>query len=236
MQIDIWLDFVCPWCYLSEHALYALVAEGLLDEASLRFRAYRLDPEAEADHSRQYYRRYAEMMGITEAQAERHHQRLVDAGRAEGIDYAFARILYAPTTRALRLMLALQSAAQEAAEADSAEAWRGAVGRYVLAVYRGYFCEGAYIDDADWLAAVAAEASPMAVDEARAACDDAAWDQLLEPDEAEIVGRGMEYIPYLLFPDGSHIEGELDRDALRRVLRVRLAQTRDEGGEDERSL
>lgn len=44
VQIDVWSDYVCPFCYLAEPALEELVAEGK-GTVTLRWRAFELRPE-----------------------------------------------------------------------------------------------------------------------------------------------------------------------------------------------
>lgn len=43
MNIEIWYDLVCPWCYLGKHRLESMLV-GFAGEVTMTFRAYQLDP------------------------------------------------------------------------------------------------------------------------------------------------------------------------------------------------
>jgi predicted DsbA family dithiol-disulfide isomerase len=43
MNIEIWYDLVCPWCYLAKHRLEAVLL-SFGGDVSMTFRAYQLDP------------------------------------------------------------------------------------------------------------------------------------------------------------------------------------------------
>jgi predicted DsbA family dithiol-disulfide isomerase len=48
VEIEIWSDVVCPWCYIGKVRLEQAIA-GHPGEVSLRWRAYQLDPGATSD-------------------------------------------------------------------------------------------------------------------------------------------------------------------------------------------
>ncbi len=43
MNIEVWYDLVCPWCYLGKRRLEAVLL-GFAGDVSMTFRAYQLDP------------------------------------------------------------------------------------------------------------------------------------------------------------------------------------------------
>jgi predicted DsbA family dithiol-disulfide isomerase len=43
VNIEIWYDLVCPWCYLGKHRLEAVLL-GFGGDVTMTFRAYQLDP------------------------------------------------------------------------------------------------------------------------------------------------------------------------------------------------
>jgi predicted DsbA family dithiol-disulfide isomerase len=46
VQIEIYADVVCPWCYLGKRRLEAALAGSPFEEAVLRWRPFQLDPDA----------------------------------------------------------------------------------------------------------------------------------------------------------------------------------------------
>jgi predicted DsbA family dithiol-disulfide isomerase len=47
MQVEIWSDLVCPWCYLGKRRFErALESFGHRDEVTVVYRSFELDPSA----------------------------------------------------------------------------------------------------------------------------------------------------------------------------------------------
>lgn len=142
MQIDVWSDVVCPWCYLGSRRL-ARALDQLVwgHEVTVRWRAFQLDPGAGSqpgDLRAAIDRKYGP--GAFEAMT----QRLGALGAAEGIDYRFDRAVRVATRDAHRL---------------TAWAWVAggapAQGRLVEALFAAYFTHGADVADHDTLGAIA---------------------------------------------------------------------------------
>ncbi len=43
MNVEVWYDLVCPWCYLGKHRLESVLVD-FAGEVTMTFRAYQLDP------------------------------------------------------------------------------------------------------------------------------------------------------------------------------------------------
>ncbi|MDI9470177.1 MAG: DsbA family protein [Bacillota bacterium] len=203
-HLEVWLDFVCPWCYIAESALLSVLTERRrrgLCVPRLRFRSYILEPRAAVD-PRPALERYL-ALGVPREKAERALTRIVDAGLAEGIHFDFERGVSGPTLAGHRLLHAIQARGLDATP-------------FVLAVFRGYFEAGKAVSDpAELLAAAAGMLDPVT---ARAALDDPGYDAAIAADQAEADASGLRWIPYLRFADGRHLEGRLGRDELRQEL------------------
>jgi len=96
VELDIVSDVMCPWCYIGKRRLEK--ALSMLDnvEVEVRWRPYQLDstlpPEGK---DRQKY--LDDKFGGPE-QAREIYQRIEDAGKLEGLDFAFDKIKIAPNT------------------------------------------------------------------------------------------------------------------------------------------
>lgn len=90
VQLEVWFDFACPWCYLGRR--FASVALQDLDERErpdVHWRAFQLDPTIPAegmDNAEYFARKFPDPSVIEEAQ-----QRLVLLGEDAGIEYRFDR-------------------------------------------------------------------------------------------------------------------------------------------------
>lgn len=99
MNIEVWSDIACPFCWLGKHHLSeALRRSGV--EAEVVFHSYELQPHAgEPRPIREYLaERYGDLRSLDAA-----HDRLSRSGEAVGIHYDFDRALMANTFDAHRL-------------------------------------------------------------------------------------------------------------------------------------
>ena len=143
LQIEIFSDVVCPWCYIGkrrfERAHTARPHTGL----AVTWRAFQLNPEMPADGiDRQ---RYLELKFGGGDQAGQVYHRIAAAGAEEGIDFAFDRIRRTPNTvNAHRLV-------RWARQQDRQD-------EVVESLFQAYFLEGLDIGDRDNLSEIAARA------------------------------------------------------------------------------
>ena len=143
LQIEIFSDVVCPWCYIGkrrfERAHTARPHTGL----AVTWRAFQLNPEMPADGiDRQ---RYLEFKFGGGDQAGQVYHRIAAAGAEEGIDFAFDRIRRTPNTVSAHRLV------RWARQQDRQD-------EVVESLFQAYFLEGLDIGDRDNLAEIAARA------------------------------------------------------------------------------
>ena len=142
MQIDIYSDIVCPWCYVGKRRLErALTSVG--GNVRVTWRPFQLNPTMPLDGmDRTTYLKAKfgslEVFGRMEEQ-------LLAAGVDEGIPFAFGKIQRTPNTFAAHRLV--WYAAQQ-----------GKQDKMVETLFRAYFLEGKNIGDVKILMHVAAEA------------------------------------------------------------------------------
>lgn len=67
MNITIWSDFVCPFCYIGgEHLLQALKNADELEKAKIEFKSYQLEPGAKYEPDKTYIQAMVDRKGISE--------------------------------------------------------------------------------------------------------------------------------------------------------------------------
>jgi predicted DsbA family dithiol-disulfide isomerase len=131
MQIEVWSDVVCPWCWIGKRRLAKAVAD-LAPAPEIVWRPFQLNPELPAEGmDRAAYRRTK--FGSLERSREL-EARVAEAGRPEGIDFAFDRIKRTPNTFDAHRVL--RRAAREGLQ--------DAVGE---SLFRAYFAEGRDLGD-----------------------------------------------------------------------------------------
>jgi predicted DsbA family dithiol-disulfide isomerase len=138
--IEVWSDVVCPWCWIGKRRLAKALADG--PPAEVVWRPFQLNPELPKEGmDRAAYR--AAKFGSLERSREL-EARVAEAGRSEGIDFAFDRIRRTPNTFDAHRVLsrAFREGVQDA------------VGE---ALFRAYFTEGRDLGDRATLAELAKE-------------------------------------------------------------------------------
>ena len=90
MDVEIWSDIACPWCYIGKRRFEAALAEfEHRDDVRVTWRSFELDPSA--PHEREGHRatRLAEKYGITVERAKEMERTVTDAAAGEGLDFRF---------------------------------------------------------------------------------------------------------------------------------------------------
>ncbi|MDW3213324.1 MAG: DsbA family oxidoreductase [Ilumatobacteraceae bacterium] len=146
LQVEIWSDVVCPWCYIGKRRFERAVAEldGELD-IDVVYRPYQLDPTASPGKTQPVFEAYAKKFGGPE-QATAILQRVTETAAEDGIEFHMDRALRANTLLAHRLLWL-------------AELPGSPVDQQMLKerLLQAYFVDGLDIGDPDVLADCAAE-------------------------------------------------------------------------------
>ena len=90
MQVEIWSDVVCPWCYIGKRNFEAALAGfAHRDEVEVTWRAFELDPKAPTEREGPYSARLARKYGVSEEEAQAMIDRITTAGTAAGLNMRF---------------------------------------------------------------------------------------------------------------------------------------------------
>ena len=110
MQIDVWSDVVCPWCYIGLANLDAALEQfEHADDVEVVLHSFQLDPGAPRRDDQPMVERLAEKYGTSVGQVRANQARLVSLGAERAIDFRFDQAIGGNTFDAHRLLhLALQ--------------------------------------------------------------------------------------------------------------------------------
>jgi predicted DsbA family dithiol-disulfide isomerase len=116
MQIDIWSDIACPWCYVGKRRFeQALSRFPHRDRVTVTWRSFELDPSAPPTQDEPQAQLLARKYGVPVAQAEAMNARMTGAAAEEGLEFHFDRVKVGNTFDAHRLVhLAHESGLQDA--------------------------------------------------------------------------------------------------------------------------
>ncbi len=204
MQIEIFSDVVCPWCYIGKRRLeQALSTFPHAAEVTITYRSYQLDPTAPRRSDQTVEQHLATKYGRTLDEARQMNQRVSDIAATVGLDFRLADAQRGNTFDAHRL---LQLAAARGLQAELKER-----------LMKAYFTEGTLISDHDQLAALAVE---IGLDGAEVgavlAGDDYADD--VRADLALARGFGITGVPFFVVDRTYGVSGAQEAATLTDVL------------------
>jgi predicted DsbA family dithiol-disulfide isomerase len=204
MQIEIFSDVVCPWCYIGKRRLeQALSTFPHAAEVTITFRSYQLDPTAPRRSDQTVEQHLATKYGRTLDEARQMNQRVSDIAATVGLDFRLEDAQRGNTFDAHRL---LQLAAARGLQAELKER-----------LMKAYFTEGALISDHDQLAALAVEIGLDAAEVgAVLAGDDYADD--VRADLALARGFGITGVPFFAVDRTYGVSGAQEAATLTDVL------------------
>lgn len=148
VNIDIWSDVACPWCWIGKRRFErALAAFPHRDEVTVTWHSYQLDPSLPDHDDRSEAQYLAETKGMPVEQVRAMVGYVAEQGAGEGLTYDFDRLVVANSMRAHQLI-------QLAKEHEDA----GIVERLEESLFAAHFEHGEDIGDADTLVRLATEA------------------------------------------------------------------------------
>jgi predicted DsbA family dithiol-disulfide isomerase len=148
VEIEVWVDVVCPWCYIGKRRLEKAIADSAHPaEVTVTYHAFELDPQVERGDGTTVLQWLAERYGTDLAGAREIAERPAVLGRPDGIEMDVDRQLRANSFDAHR-MVALGLA-------QGGPALQAAV---LERLCRAHFAEGRAIDDIETLQRLGAEA------------------------------------------------------------------------------
>jgi len=144
MQLEIWSDFMCPFCYMGKRRLENALREfPHADEVAIVWRSYQLDPELRPAPGKSIHEYLAEKKGMTRDWSARMHAQLEASAAELELSYNFDTIVVANSFDAHRLAhFARQSGLQD---------------RMQERLFAAYFTEGRDLGEADILAGLGAD-------------------------------------------------------------------------------
>jgi predicted DsbA family dithiol-disulfide isomerase len=144
MELEIWSDIACPWCYVGKRRIES--ALGQFDHASevnVTWRSFELDPTTPKDVPGSAVERIAAKYGMTPEQAQEAQERLTGVAAEDGLEYHLDRQRMGNTFDGHRVIhLAAEHGLQDAMEER---------------LFRARFIEGQQVSDHEFLVAAAVE-------------------------------------------------------------------------------
>ena len=193
MNVEIWSDVICPWCYIGKRRFEtALAGFEHRDDVSVVWRSFELDPQASRHYEGTLDDLLAHKYGMPKTQAAVMNARVAALAAAEGLDYHLDRAKPSNTVDAHRL---IHVAAHHGLQAEAKER-----------LLRAYFTEGLAIGDAGVLAALATEIG-LNAEEVRDVLDGDAYVDEVRADEQRAASFGISGVPFVVIDERYGVSG-----------------------------
>ena len=204
MKIEIYSDFVCPFCYMGVKRLEAALAQfEHNDEVEITYKSFQLDTNAKRHPDKDIHQLIAEKYNMSYEESKANNENIVKAAAEVGLRYRFDILKPNNTAMAHQIAQYAKSVGKE--------------GELVHRFYKGYFEEGADIGDKETLLSLAQEVG-LDRNEAEIMLNEKTFVSATLKDQADAEAIWIDFVPYFI-ADGKHsISGAQSIESMLRFL------------------
>lgn len=196
MLVEIFADFVCPWCWIGRHRFLHALEQRPGMPIEIAWRPYRLNPSMPAEGMDR--KLYVTSKFGEGPRVDAMYSLMTRVGAELGLEFAWDKIERAPNTLLAHRLVRL---AERAGLADT----------MVERLFSAYFRDGVDLGDADALAALAGEVGIDPADAARFLAGDEDCAAVVAADGA--ARRHVDGVPYYVFDRRFSLAGAQDSEA-----------------------
>ncbi|MFS0862928.1 DsbA family oxidoreductase [Fredinandcohnia sp. 179-A 10B2 NHS] len=114
MKIEVWSDFVCPFCYIGKRRLEEALAQfPNRDQVEVEFKSFELDPNAQLYSGKNIHEALASKYGVTVEEAKRMNSSVGQQAQTVGLNFNFEEMKPTNTFDAHRLAKYAQTVGKE---------------------------------------------------------------------------------------------------------------------------
>jgi predicted DsbA family dithiol-disulfide isomerase len=204
MQVEIWSDVVCPWCYLGKRRFErALESFGHRDDVTVVYRSFELDPSAVPGVTTPTEEMLATKYRMSPQQAKDAQRQMEQRAAQDGLEFKMDG-LYSGSTRDAHRLLHLAKA-------------RGRQTELAERLHRAYFSEQTSIFDHSSLADLASEAGLDRDEVLRVLASDE-YSDAVDTDEAMARSLGVTGVPFFVIDRRYGISGAQPAEVIAATL------------------
>jgi predicted DsbA family dithiol-disulfide isomerase len=196
IQVDVWSDVACPWCYVGKRKLELgisqFTAANPQTNIDVVFHSFQLDPNIPVDYQGTHQQYLVEKKGFPAEQIGVMHERLAGIGAAVGLNYNFDQVQTTNTQLAHEL---LQYAKTIGKQIELKEQ-----------IMNAYFSQGQHVGQVDVLVSLAGQ---VGIDEAaaREVLERRTYRDAFEADVSQAREFGISGVPFFVIQNKYGIEG-----------------------------
>ncbi|QFT89147.1 DSBA-like thioredoxin domain protein [Bacillus sp. THAF10] len=207
MKIEIWSDFVCPFCYIGKRRLEAALEKfPHREEVKIEFKSFELDPTAKVDPDFTVYEMLAKKYGMPVEEAKRMSANVAKQAAEVGLTFNFDTAITTNTFDAHRLAKLAESKGVEKVVTER--------------LMQAYFTDSEHIGDREYLKELG---TSIGLEEAKIeeVLESDAYEKEVRFDQQEAREIGVQGVPFFVFNSKYAISGaqpgEVFLEALEKV-------------------
>lgn len=193
MKVEIWFDFICPFCYMGERKFEKALADfEHKDEVEIVFKSFQLEMGKEGLIGKDVHQTIAEKYNISYEQAKANNDQVIKAAAQLGLKYRFDILKLNSTELAHEIVKYAQSVGKG----------KDLVERY----FKAHFEEGEDIGDKDRLIELADEIG-LNITDLKKQLDQGSFKAEIKSDETLARKLGINSIPFFVINDRYTVSG-----------------------------
>lgn len=202
MKIDIWSDFVCPFCYIGKRHIEE--ATKGMEDVTFEYHSYELDPTAPEKYDGSMQEYFAKTKGMSTAQADEMFGQVTTMAKNAGLDYHYEKVQHGNTVKPHRLF-------QYAKTQDKGT-------EFMEVAKEAYFINGEWLNDDNTLLALAEK---IGLDKETSAKVLQSNDYLeaMQEDVAAAQQIGVQGVPFFVIDGKYGVSGAQPVETFKQVLK-----------------
>ncbi|MFS0674788.1 DsbA family protein [Ornithinibacillus sp. 179-J 7C1 HS] len=204
MKIEIWSDFVCPFCYIGKRRLELALNEfAHREQVQIEYRSYELDPEAVANPNQSVHEYLANRKGMSVEKAREQNANVAKQAETVGLTYNFDTMQHTNTFDAHRVAkyAATKNLGKEITEK----------------LLQAYFTDSELISDHDTLKRLATDVG-LDGEEVEDLLETNRFAKRVREDEDLATQIGVGGVPFFVFNEKYAISGAQPKEVFQEVL------------------
>ncbi len=216
IDIQIWSDIACPWCFIGKRRFERALAQfPQRDRVNVTWRSFQLDPALPEHTDRDEIDYLVKSKGMPRAAVEQMIAQVKQTAAQEGLSYDFAHLVVANSRRAHRVL-------QAAKRADAVDGG-GRADALKEALLSAHFERGGDIGDPATLVSLATGAG-LDAGTAAGAVESEELDRAVDDDIETAARLGIRGVPFFVVDGKYGVSGAQPSELFLEVLNTALAE------------
>lgn len=205
MEITIWSDFVCPFCYIAEeHLRQALAAFDDQEDFKIEYNSFQLDPTGYHMPELNYFETFSQLKGMPIEQAKEMMARVKSMANEASLDINYDDAKYANTLKAHRVF-------QYAKD-------QGLGNEYFNRFYKAHFVEGLNLEDDQVIKNLSEEVGLDKAEVEKILNDEQLNLNRVQKEVSNAKTIGVQGVPFFVFNNKYAVSGAQPIDVFKQVI------------------